>query len=945
MTMDQSAPDKNGRQRLMQSILDHGAKAFSPEAAGNVQGQAKARQEFDELLQGIKTPSLIAALNVLIRPGHSPSWLRTKLMEALALIPLRPDGVRITLEFVFSVHPSSTVRATEAAVPQKKGANITLEALTMASNLISSPHASVPSEAWYACISPQLLELLDGVQGPELVKAASYIIGFGILGRKASGAPGTPGWKYLAEPILHAIKPPLGRRDGTKSDEEIIDLSKDKVLVKYAQLASALRRLQSLTTSHPNPGLCKRLLYPLLLPLWALSSWPNARQELNDQICTPALELLKIYLKLAGSSGTLFLLVHHLGYVGGLNFKTPEWVYKETENGELRIVETAHRIGPHAGDSPQISLLDMDNKIPKLLELVTAIFSDADIATVFLELLERWLNSSKRTKTTTVLIKEEETEDQDPMTQLTELKVLQAMMSRFPEKLATQPKHILSLVSQILAGQDDTANNEQEEEGEEEVAAVALSLLNMIITVPGFEKSKVDPDIITSIETSLEKLSSKKASDLSQTAQNLKLLLKYRDELDELTAASPNSTTTTAPTARQIEDRKTYSLAISYITAPDSPPPVKSEGLNLLSNLITAQSPILDIPGVLVLLSSLMRDSEDYINLRVIKMFTLLASSRHHPKAVTRELLDHYIDAKEAETVDSRLRFGEALLQVVDRLGETFTGDLSKEVGDALLNVAGRRGQRPKTEARQKRERDKQMRQKKTQDLGLDVNMEEEEEEEEEDQLTPDEKAREEILARIVSGWESRRGTEDVRIRASALSIFSSAVETNIAGLGPTMLYTAVDLCVSILRMETDMEKGILRRAAVLLVLSFVRALDKARSERRSSTLGIGFGMAAQQDILTALGYVAQTDNDGLVRQHAGDVIESLENWNVASLVGDASDGGLLGGMGAGLPRLAGLVVDPGRSMSAAHVARRDGSAAGGYGNRPRSHPRIEEIE
>ncbi|KAM7206192.1 hypothetical protein V8F33_000478 [Rhypophila sp. PSN 637] len=937
MTMDQSAPDKNGRQRLMQSILDHGAKAFSPEAAGNVQGQAKARQEFDELLQGIKTPSLIAALNVLIRPGHSPPWLRTKLMEALALVPIRPDGVRITLEFVFSVHPSGTVGATEAAVPQKKGANITLEALTMASNLISSPHASVPSEAWYACISPQLLELLDGVQGPELVKAASYIIGFGILGRKASGAPGTPGWKYLAEPILHAIRPPLGRRDGTKSNEEIIHLSKDKVLVNHAHLASALRRLQSLTTSHPNPGLCKRLLYPLLLPLWALSSWPNPGQELNDQICAPALELLKIYLKLAGSSGNLFLLVHHLGYVGGLNFKTPEWVYKQTDNGELQIVEIAHRIGPRNGDLPQLSFIDMDHKIPKLLELVTAIFSDGDIATVFLELLERWLNSSKRTKTTTIMIKEEETQDQDPMAQFTELKILQAMMTRFPEKLATQPKHILSLVSQILGGQDDTANNEQEE-GEEEVAAVALSLLNMIVTVPGFEKSKVDPEIITSIETSLEKLSSKKASDLSQTAQNLKLLLKYRDELDELTA-SPNATTT-APTARQIEDRKTYSLAISYITAPDSPPPVKFEGLNLLSNFITAQSPILDIPGVLVLLSSLMRDGEDYINLRVIKMFTLLASSRHHPKAVTRELLDHYIDAKETESVDSRLRFGEALLQVVDRLGETFTGDLAKEVGDALLNVAGRRGQRPKTEARQKRdERAKEMKQKKNQDHGPDMDMDEEE-----DELTPDEKAREEILAQIVLGWESRRGTEDVRIRASALSIFSSAIETNIAGLGATLLYTAVDLCVSILRMETEMEKGILRRSAVLLVLSFVRALDKARSERRS--LGIGFGMAAQQDILTALGYVAQTDNDGLVRQHARDVIEGLENWNVTSLVGDASEEanrGLLGGIGTGtgLPRLAGLVVDPGRSMSAAHV--KDGSAAGG--NRPGSHPRIEEIE
>lgn len=113
-------------------------------------------------------------------------------METLTLIPLRPDGVRATLEFVFAVHPSSTVRVSEAAVPQKRGANITHESLNVASNLLSAPPASVAPEAWYTAIAPQLLLLLDGSEGPELIKAASYIIGFGILGRKASGAPGKP---------------------------------------------------------------------------------------------------------------------------------------------------------------------------------------------------------------------------------------------------------------------------------------------------------------------------------------------------------------------------------------------------------------------------------------------------------------------------------------------------------------------------------------------------------------------------------------------------------------------------------------------------------------------------------------------------------------------------------------------------------------------------------
>jgi len=111
-------------------------------------------------------------------------------MEKLTLVPLRPDGVRATLEFVFSVHPSGTVKVSEAAVPQKRGANITHEALGIASNLLSAPPASVTPDAWYSAIAPQLLVLLDGGEGPELVKAASYIIGFGVLGRKASGAPG-----------------------------------------------------------------------------------------------------------------------------------------------------------------------------------------------------------------------------------------------------------------------------------------------------------------------------------------------------------------------------------------------------------------------------------------------------------------------------------------------------------------------------------------------------------------------------------------------------------------------------------------------------------------------------------------------------------------------------------------------------------------------------------
>ena len=106
------------------------------------------------------------------------------------MIPLREEGVRACLEFAFAVHPSSTVKLSEAAVPQKRGANITHEALVLASNLLSVPPSTVTPDEWYSGIAPQLFALLDGGEGPELKKVVAYVIGFGILGRKASGAPG-----------------------------------------------------------------------------------------------------------------------------------------------------------------------------------------------------------------------------------------------------------------------------------------------------------------------------------------------------------------------------------------------------------------------------------------------------------------------------------------------------------------------------------------------------------------------------------------------------------------------------------------------------------------------------------------------------------------------------------------------------------------------------------
>lgn len=111
-------------------------------------------------------------------------------MNTLTMIPLRPDGVRGTMEFIFSVHPSTQNTASGSQQPQKSGANITHEAVAVATRLLSTVPATLLADDWFRGICPQLFRLFDGEAGSDLAKIAAQIVGFGILGKKETGAPG-----------------------------------------------------------------------------------------------------------------------------------------------------------------------------------------------------------------------------------------------------------------------------------------------------------------------------------------------------------------------------------------------------------------------------------------------------------------------------------------------------------------------------------------------------------------------------------------------------------------------------------------------------------------------------------------------------------------------------------------------------------------------------------
>lgn len=814
------------------------------------------------------------------------------------------------MEFIFTTHPSSTVKASEAAGPQKQGANITMEAMKMAANLLASPPAGVAPEQWFPGIASQLLALLDGSEGPDLVKVAAYVIGFGILGRRQFGAPGAAGWKAFAEPMLAAINPSLSS-DKTAHEtmifsagpDDVVDLQKETVIRQPAHLALALKRLTSQLNSHPNPGLTTRLLSPLVKPLWTLSSWPKVDKETLETICSPARKLLSIFFKIAGQAEKYLALVGSLLYNG--ETLSGNWVWRYSQQGKQICAVRAR--GSVANAVLDLEWEILGPKAASFVEVLQSAASDTDISKVFLTLFRRSFAKQRTTKQDVIIKVEEDEDKEDPVQRIIETQVLQVMMDKIPDKLVADSKGLLELAGQVLADFEGSVDNA-------ESVGVALSLLNLVITTPNFQRSDMNKNLLKSIESSLERISQAGNPDISQTAKNLCLLLTYRDEIED------PSERTTAPTDRQVEDRKTYSLAMSYITQLDSPPPVRAEGLNLISGLVKANSSVVDIQGLLVLCSSLLSQEDDYMNARVMKLFVQL--SEKHPKSVLKELLDHYVDAEERANVDTRLRFGEAILQVVQRLGDLFAGDAAVQVGESTLSIAGRRGHRAKTEAMQVRaQRLREQKQKAAEKAwGGDV-PDLSELQEEGEGVTEEEKARNDILAQILQGWESKRGSEDIRIRASALSVFLVGMETNIAGYGSTLVEGSVDLCLNILTIETEMETAILRRAAIVLILTFVRALADARESGRR--LGFGLTDASREEITRILDYVAGTDNDGMVREHATDVAESLRNWQMTSMMPEVR------GPPAGLEKLAGL-----------NLGRPDLPST-----TPTVRPKIEEIE
>lgn len=812
----------------------------------------------------------------------------------------------------------------------------------------------------------QLLECVDG-KDAELARAAGFVIAE-LLGKRKVEAIVE---REIVRPILAGLNPSRKKEEGVvKSVQEekrnassvllafehsspkrslILEISdhqsslvsqseddmqiQDGPLVPEKDLFNALRRLSVLLSSHPSPSVPQRLVYPILLPLWALTSY--AKKTSRSTWYSRGLALIKSYIKTTVTTNTgkeesvLERLQKGLLFTGG-----PAWAFGPGAEGGIEIRPRINEEG--------LGMDAIETRVEEFLELLgEGGVPEGVLNTFFLSILRVWLERRNGE------------EEEDPVGMFTTLKILQEMLSRHSEVLAKAPTQTLQIIGGVLGeyvdyreslkGQEEEAVNPtlvglgkilrgvsmpsaprkrrerrefigEEEEIEEEVdeeternetVMMALSLLSVLISQPGTKLMEADERLIQALHPPLRYISSSSGIDssLSSLAINVASLLALHQPVTGSSAASSLTE----------QQKESYVLALSYLRDPLIP--VRAHGLHLLRELILVRATVVDIAGTMRLLIGMLKDGDSFVYLNVVKCLSAL--TERHSKTVTRMLVESYVNdvdvlgSEESRGekwrlgLDERLRIGEALLVTVQRLGDALVGEIAELIGEGMLGIVSRRRIRKGREDGREEE----------EEWGSDSEDEESGDMGEDPQLQEQKKAERAHKSRIIKGWHPKNSTEDLRIRSSALSILGTAIETNASGLGPRILTEALSTSLAILTLETAAEKAILRRAAVVCIGSVLKSLVGLGDDEKDSEDGRAW-KATVWDVLKnrvgevrrVLGYVKGSDNDGLVREQAGVVAENLEavveRWVLGGSAGGGGTPGIWGGGLGGLRNL-----------------------------------------
>ncbi|KAJ5560867.1 hypothetical protein N7535_009064 [Penicillium sp. DV-2018c] len=891
-----------------------------------------------KLVADTPTTALLPTLSGFLG-ADTAKWFKTAISSLLSHVPLRSGGVVQTIMFLASQFSPSLG---QEAQDKSNGPRLTVQAIMHISRLLAAVPSDMNPDVYFETIAPQLLALIDG-DDPDFQKTASYVVGNGILGKKVYGASGTIGHSIFMVPIFHTLTAALNassRRwmvrftdnQGTVPHPMQQDATSN-VLVDCATLDLAIHRLRCLTLQHPNPGLVKRIIQPILLPLWCLVCY--SQEEGETAFHERVLPLLQTFFGISVGDQPLKKLVDNLLWDGGST-----WTYCKGSDGGVALQKRKE-----TKNMPS-NLLQLIDSLSGRAELFVCLLdsdpsSEERTSDIFLYVSQDWLVQPQGS-----LDGETGGENAAIIRKLVSAKIAEKLLDKFKDTLTRRPLRILELIKQVVDGDLHRLSAQASASQGSSKGKLSLSSLADIVEIENKKQDEANNDSSESLSTAFSLLSTLLASaEFSPTAEIQPLLWSLKESLDKLAPLLPSALSKPATTSSMlleihlasaeeaavkavpsahVIDLDTHRKALSHLNS--HLPPVQAEGLSMISKLITDSSPVIDVGSTLTLMLSLITDTsvaagnEEFVYLGAIKIVGTLAS--RHPRTVIKTLVEEYADRSERRGLDERLRIGESLLRTVQDLGDALVGETAKVLGETIVAVAGRRGIKKKAQesrkaqlAKQKRETERKQREAKEPELPegwtIKSGIAQAASELDLTELDSDEESPEQLAfaTNVVAAWAAGAADDapdDLRVRASAISILGSAIQTNILGLGRAIVSSAVDLALATLTLEGEPETAILRRASAVLILDILKALEAARERRGGQDIGFGFSLlsdssrfATPQDssndaqstignipaILHTLEYVEAREEDIIARGHLRTLVESLEAWADKSLM------------------------------------------------------------
>ncbi|KAG0029265.1 transmembrane and coiled-coil domains-containing protein 7 [Podila clonocystis] len=842
----------------------------TPERSKQLQQKEDSARMFSDLFWCTEAARSLESLTVLLgsSPLHPvPMWLKSICGRFLSQILLKPGGVRVVLEYM-----------------QGGSDNVKLDQLEKVARLVTSvPDQMSSVQEYYRTICPELLDILEmdlkipnptwtakqreqrrvTLPSPQLVQTVTFVVGrlltkSPIIGQTEIVAQEVePLWKWgtranKKEPVASDTVP--SRTEDTLGMDD--DSGMDPLVVSEYEVTKSVMFLHSfLVGNEPSPPLFQAFLSQAALGLYQLFEFTSQiRSILRDKVK----EVLVVYLRILDPKETIEVLKSIVMRRRPPVSPSKPW-QNQTSDGVLKdliemgsVGEIYYAPGPTGGAVMRRRRV-VDRSAATQLELDVDAFLDfiGDLETsgsgeltgdLYMYLLDEYQAGKVRGSNAV-----------SPRRMLTMLQLILSMTQKLGPSIMSKVTQIIGLANNILEHQvteqseqrDPEEQNGEDDEGEAdvEILGLVLTLLSAILN-ENENLSQQDRHLLALTLIHMKQLSNHRLIEIRRVAHDLQTLIPTRLS-DTSSGDKPKKT------EMEIEMEK-YASALAALQ--DSLLPVRAHGLHILRELILAKSIVLtraddrELDHSLDIFVQHVQEPDSFIYLNAVKGLAALTDA-HGPRILAK-LMRIYANEDGKQTLDTRLRIGEALVQTVQRCGEAL-GGYTDALFPGLYSVMNTKVDPAAIQARaeeMKRKMEKEKKRRASEVL-----------------LTAEEKQNRKESGADKEDEEGEVVDEVSLLRSSALTILATAAESCPTAMLPEMRFL-VDWVLTILDLDKQLE---VRRAATLVIVLLFRALGGDSLYRIE-------GDQLKRAYRT-LRYVEQVDDDPLTRAQARAGISDLD--------------------------------------------------------------------